>query len=66
MEDDVQMEIILVEPKLHDRWSLLLLAASMIADVSQTISNNLSTGAMMMAQHRKQKEFDKKFREIVK
>ena len=66
MDDDVEVEIIQVEPRLHDRWSLLLVAVSTIAELTEVVANNLSTLTMITAQHAKQKHYDKKFREITK
>jgi hypothetical protein len=65
-DDDVEVEVITVEPKLHDRWSLLLLAVTTAAEVTQVIANNLATASMMMAQHTRQKHYDRKFREITR
>lgn len=64
MDEDQEMEVILIEPKLHDRWSLLLVAVSTVAEISEAITNNLSTLSMITAQHMKQKHYDRKFREI--
>jgi len=66
MDDDVEVEVVLVEPKLHDRWSLFLIAVSTATEVTEAIANNLSTLTMITAQHMKQKQYDRKFREIVK
>jgi hypothetical protein len=65
-EEEVEMEVILIEPKLHDRWSLLLVAVSTAAEVAGVFANNLSTLSMMAAQHAKQKHYDRKFREITR
>lgn len=64
MREDQEMEVILIEPKLHDRWSLLLVAVSTLAEVSEAVTNNLSTLSMIAAQHMQQKQYDRKFREI--
>lgn len=66
MDENVEVEIIVVEPKLHDRWSLLTLAAGTAAEMAEVIANNLSTLSMVAAQHMKQKHYDRKFREITK
>lgn len=65
MDEDQEMEVIAIEPKLHDRWSLLLVAVSTVAEISEAITNNLSTLSMITAQHMRQKHFDRKFREVV-
>lgn len=66
MDDDTEVEVLLVEPKLHDRWSLLLVAVNTAAEVAEVIANNMSTLSMVTAQHMKQKHYDRKFREITK
>jgi hypothetical protein len=53
-----------LSPRLHDRWSLLTLGVAFVGDVVQTTADYPSSAAMMAAQHSRQKEFDKKFKEI--
>jgi len=55
-----------VEPRLHDRWSLLTLGVAFVGDIARVVADYTSSAAMMTAQHAKQKNFDDKFREIVK
>jgi len=50
-----------VSPKLHNKWSLLALAAGFIGDIARVVADNTSTAATMAIQHAKQKEFDKEF-----
>jgi len=64
-EETTQYEATLT-PRLHDRWSLLTLGVSFVGDIVQTTADYLSSAAMMAAQHSRQKEFDKKFKEIVR
>ena len=64
MYEGQEMEVIHVQPKLHDRWSLLLVAMQTLTEVSEVITNNLSTLSMITAQHMSQKQYDRKFKEI--
>lgn len=66
MDEGIEVEVFVVEPKLHDRWSLLTLAAGTAAEMAEVIANNLSTLSMVAAQHMKQKHYDRRFREITK
>ncbi len=59
-------EVNIIEPRLHDRWSLLTLGVAFVGDVVQTTADYLASAAMMAAQHSRQKEFDKKFERIVR
>lgn len=59
-EEETYVEAI-IEPRLHDRWSLLSLAVAFAADLSQTVSNNLASAAVMSVQHAKQKHYDREF-----
>ena len=65
MNEDEITEYV-VEPRLHDRWSLLTLGVGFIGDIAATVANYTATAAMMTAQHAKQKAFDNKFREMPK
>lgn len=64
-EEDLET-IITVEPMLHDRWSLLLFTVSAAAEMAAVVANNLATASLLIAQHVKQKKYDKKFKEITK
>jgi hypothetical protein len=66
MDDEGIIDEVTLEPRLHDRWSLLTLGVAFAGDVVQITADYLASGAMMAAQHSKQKEFDRKFKEIVK
>jgi hypothetical protein len=65
--DDEQVEVtITVEPRLHNRWSLLVFAMAASSEMFQVAADNFNTLVMMTAQHAKQKNYDRKFKEIVK
>ncbi len=61
MEEEETYVEVNIEPMLHDRWSLLSMAAAFAADLSQTIADNLSSAAVMSVQHAKQKRIDREF-----
>lgn len=64
MEEDETYVEVTIEPRLHDRWSLLSFATAFAADVTQTIANNLASAAVMSVQHAKQKHADREFRRM--
>lgn len=64
MDDEETYVEVTIEPRLHDRWSLLSFATTFAADVTQTIANNLASAAVMSVQHAKQKQYDKKLKEV--
>lgn len=66
MDEEGITDEVTLQPRLHDRWSLLTLGVSFAGDVVQITADYLASAAMMAAQHSRQKEFDKRFREIVK
>jgi|SoimicMinimDraft_10_1059738.scaffolds.fasta_scaffold00002_6 hypothetical protein len=53
-----------INPRLHDRWSLLTLGVSFMGDVIQVTADYFASAAMMAAQHSTQKQYDRKFKEI--
>jgi len=62
-EEETYVEVT-IEPRLHDRWSLLNLAAAFVADVAQTVADNLASAAVMSVEHAKQKQIERKFKEM--
>lgn len=63
-EEGITYEPEAYRPKLHDRWSLLTLAVAFVGDVLQTAADYGSSAAVMAAQHAKQKQYDRQFKEI--
>jgi demethoxyubiquinone hydroxylase (CLK1/Coq7/Cat5 family) len=61
MEEEETYVEVTIEPKLHDRWSLLNLAVALAADLTQTIADNLASAAVMSVEHAKQKHYDREF-----
>lgn len=66
MDEEGIIDEVTLTPRLHDRWSLLTLGVSFVGDVVQITADYMASAAMMAAQHSKQKEFDKRFKEITK
>lgn len=65
-EEGTTTESYAIAPRLHDRWSLLTLGVSFVGDVVQTTADYLASAAMMAAQHSTQKNYDRKFKEVIR
>lgn len=64
-EEETYVEVT-IEPRLHDRWSLLTFAAAFVADMAQTVADNLASAAVMSVEHSKQKQVDRKFKGVTR
>jgi hypothetical protein len=65
MEDEGATMEYALQPRTHDRWSLLTLGVAFVGDVAQITADYLASASMMAAQHASQKQYDKKFREVI-
>ena len=65
-DNETAVRITYVQPRLHDRWSLLAFASSALAEFAQAFSNVTEVGSMMAVEHAAQKRYDRKFREITR
>jgi len=64
--DDEEITIRFVDPKIHDRWSLVVIAAHWLSGVTQVTANSAAVLMATAMEHAEQKEYDRKFREIVR
>lgn len=64
-EEGITEEEVRIEPRLHDRWSLLALTVAFVDDVADLIHEYTGMTSVMTAEHILQKRNDKKFRRIV-
>lgn len=62
-ETDVTQEEL--TPRLHDKWSVLVLALDWAANVAGDTAVALGMGAKIAVQHANQKHFDREFNKIV-
>lgn len=63
-ESDIQDED--VQPRTHDRWTVLALALDWVAQVSSISANTLEVAAKATIQHSWQKVYDRKFDKMTK
>jgi len=64
--DDEEITYVTLDAKTHDRWSLLVIGAHWLHGVTRVTAN---TTAVLMAtamEHAAQKDYDKRFKEIVR
>jgi len=52
--------------RLHDRWSLLAFATCAVHDLAHTVTQILDVASDMSLEHSRQKQYDKKFKEIIR
>lgn len=64
--DDDDFEVLTLVPQRHNRWAVIVPALGLVAEVSEAFSNTFKAYTMYAAQHSMQKQYDRKFREIVK
>jgi len=65
MDEEGTIEEVRIQPRLHDRWSLLTLAVAFTGDVLQIAADYSASAAMMAAQHARQKNFDHEFTDMM-
>lgn len=52
-------------PRLHNRWSVLVLATNWLAGVAEVTASAIQSANIMMAQHAVQKNTDHEFAEMI-
>lgn len=67
MDDDrIEMEVAVIEPMLHNRWAVIAPALELISNIAGEIQDTFHVYAVFAAQHGCQKNYDRKFREVVR
>ncbi len=64
MSDEGTTSEVKIQPRLHDRWSLLALAVGFVDDIASVVSDWTGITSAMAAEHVSQKRIDKKFRRV--
>lgn len=65
MDEGEIIEEVQLIPRLHDRWSLLVLGLDYVADIAMVTTNMLTTATKMAAQHAVQSNTDHEFPELM-
>lgn len=65
-ENETHFEVEELTPRLHDKWSVLVLALSWATNVTSTTAKALSAGTDMALQHAAQKTYDREFNQITR
>lgn len=63
--EDVEMEIAVIRPMLHNRWAIIAPGLELISNIAGEIQNTFQTYAIFAAQHGCQRNYERKFREVI-
>lgn len=68
MDDDEDLEIIVktLQPRKHDRWSVVVLAASLATEIIKTVSDHAEAALEALQEHRFHKIEEAHFYEVVR
>jgi len=64
-ENEITEETYELIPRLHDAWSVLVLATGWLNGVAHVTANTIQTAHIMAAQHATQKNTDHEFSEMM-
>lgn len=64
-ENEIDCDELELTPRLHNRWSVLVLAASCAQQMSSVITDVLTGAVKMAVEHAAQKNYDREFNKIV-
>lgn len=65
MDDEVEIDIRVAAQK-HTKWSFIVLAADLAANLVREVADTMETGVTLLLQHREHKIEEHDFFEIVK
>lgn len=67
MDDDEDLDIIVktLQPRKHDRWSVIVLTASLINEIGKTVSEHIDAAVDALQEHRFHKIEEAHFYEVV-
>ncbi len=64
--DDEEIMVVRINAQTHDRWSLLVIATHWVSSILKATANTSEVLLATAMEHAAQKEYDKRFKEIVK
>ena len=65
MDEDKIYEHVTIEPRRHDRWSVLILGLDYIGKVTQVTANTLTSAMIAACEHANQVKIDERFKEMI-
>jgi len=65
-ENEIDLDEEELTPRLHDKWSVLVLAANWACQIASVTAQTFELGTKMAVQHATQKNFDREFLQITK
>jgi hypothetical protein len=65
-DDDFETDVMTIKPQRHNRWAVIVPALDLISNVALDVHQTFKLYGIMGAQHSMQKQYDRKFKEIIK
>lgn len=65
-ENEIDIEEEELTPRLHDKWSVLVLAANWATQMASVTAEAFELATKMAVQHANQKNYDREFKNITK
>lgn len=62
--DDEEIQVVSIEPMLHNRWSIIAPGLEMISNIAGEVQDTFKLWAIFAAQHGCQRSYDRKFKEM--
>ncbi len=62
--DEDEIEIVSIEPMLHNRWAVIAPALDLVSNIAGDVQQAFKIWAVFAAQHGCQRNYDRKFKEI--
>lgn len=68
MDDDEDLDIIVktLQPRRHDKWSVIVLTASLISELTKTVAEHMDAAVDALQEHRFHKIEEAHFYEVVR
>lgn len=66
MDDDIEIEVQMVQPRRHDRWSVIVLTASFLNGIAKVVYDHIDAATDALQEHRYHKIEEARFYEVVR
>lgn len=65
-DEEIQIYVKTISPRKHDRWSFIVLAASLASEILKTVADHSEAALDALQEHRFHKIEEEKFMEIIR
>ena len=65
-DEDIDIEVQIIRPRRHDRWSVIVLTASLVNEIAKAISEHIDAATDALQEHRYHKIEEARFYEVVR